>query len=1016
MKSQEPTPVLDHFSDQVRARPSAVAVTHGDHRMSYAELDQRANQLARHLQAHGARRGSVVMIHLDRSVDLIVSLLATWKAGATYLPVDPGQPDHRVATFVKETGCALVITSAVDRFTDLPVQALTADAVRSSAYSAEAVPVVAGGVDCAYIVYTSGSSGSPKGVKVCHASLGYLVDEVNKRYRIAPDDRVLQFAATSFDTSIEQILVTLLNGATLVLPDYAWAPSELSRCLIEHAVTVMDLTPTFWRAFLAELSRSPVELPVRLTIVGGSAMHVQDCRTALRLMPRSRLVNAYGLTETTITSCTMEITSDTLPQHGPAPVGRPLDGTDVHVLDDDLRPVGPGRSGEIYLGGPGVATGYVTEQVSRRTGFVPGLVLDNGSVPVREPMYRTGDFGTWTPDGDLVVLGRVDRQLKVRGFRVEPAEIEIVLATHESIDDVVVKAYDHNGEPRIAAYYTVTGHQTPRPPSAELRVFLADHLPDFMIPSVFVQIDEMPVTVNGKADLDVLPDPSRTPHRSASSPEAGGTGPASDLVARAVAALWCQVLDVSKVVPDDNFFDRGGNSILAAELLAKVRATLGVVITQVRPLIRLLLEDATLRSFAAAVESARAGTLTGASPTREDFEADATVRVPIQRSPSSRPSWQDPQHVFLTGATGFLGVYLLRELLQTTNATIHCLVRAAGPHQAMERIQANARHYFRDDLGQYLASGRIRALPGDLAETGLGLSTDEFDRLARTVDVIHHPGGLVNFIYPYSHMRPANVDGTREIIRMAGRHRRIPIHYISTMAVISGFGTAGVDHVTEHTPAAHVDRLSVGYVESKWVAEALLQNAVKEGLPVAIYRAADISGDCESGAWNTATEMCAMKKFIVDTGAAPIAELPMDYTPVDRYAAAVTHIASQKLPAGEVYHLTNPQKANVALLTERLRAHGHTIDEVPWNTWLEQIVEMAVEQPGHPMTPFAPLFIDRCSTGEMSVAEMYLEDTFPSFSRDNVDAALDGSGIEIPPVDARMIDRYIRYLTSIDFL
>ena len=186
-----------------------------------------------------------------------------------------------------------------------------------------------------------------------------------------------------------------------------------------------------------------------------------------------------------------------------------------------------------------------------------------------------------------------------------------------------------------------------------------------------------------------------------------------------------------------------------------------------------------------------------------------------------------------------------------------------------------------DDLAGHRAGGRIVAVVGDLGEPGLGLSEEDFDTLARTVDVIHHPGGRVNFIYPYSHMAPANVDGTREIIRMAARYRNIPVHYTSTMAVVAGFGTAGVRHVDEDTPLAHADHLSVGYVESKWVAEALLLAAAEQGLPVAIYRAADISGDQENGAWNTATEMCAMKKFVVDTGTAPIAELPLDYTPVD---------------------------------------------------------------------------------------------------------------------------------------
>ncbi|MCP3817858.1 amino acid adenylation domain-containing protein [Streptomyces sp. A3M-1-3] len=1014
------------FALRAAAQPDATAVEQGDRRISYAELDARADRLARRLQAHGVCRNAVVMVHLERSIDLIVSLLATWKAGAAYLPVEPGVPDQRVLTLLEEAGCAAVVTGPEGRRrfagrtrpagAAAPAQALPVlDPAADSGPSAEipaGPPRTAVELsDSAYLIYTSGSTGAPKGVRVDHASLGYLCAEINERYGVGPADRVLQFAAITFDTAIEQILVALLNGATLVLPDRVWAPSELAGELTVRRVTVMDLTPSYWRAFLSELAHTPAEVPVRLTIVGGSAVHAEDCRTALRLMPASRLVNAYGLTETTITSCTMEITEQLLPEQGAAPVGVPLPGTTVHVLDEDMQPVPAGRHGEIYIAGRGVARGYLSKGADHAR-FLP----DPDTARTGARMYRTGDLGGWTPDGNLEITGRVDRQIKVRGFRVEPAEIETALAAHDLIADVAVKPYPHRGELQIAAYYTAAPGETDPLGTADLRAFAAGRLPAYMVPSAFVRLAEMPVKTNGKVDLAVLPAPEHVP-ASASPAPTGEPEQAAGMVERVVARLWRQVLDVESIEPYDNFFDLGGSSILAAQLLAKVRTSLGILITEVRPLIRLLLEDSTLRGFAKAVESARAGALSSEDAKRVDFAAEAALGdVLIRRTPVEQASWQQPAHIFLTGATGFLGIYLLRELLATTDATVHCLVRADGAGHAMERIQANAVHYFKDDLAEYRESGRISAVPGDLAEPQLGLAEAEFDRLAGLVDVIHHPGGLVNFIYPYSHMRPANVEGTREIIRMAARYRNAPVHYTSTMAVISGFGTAGVRHVTEETPAAHADHLSVGYVESKWVAEELLRNAAKEGLPVAIYRAADISGDRATGAWNTATEMCAMKKFIVDTGTSPIAELPLDYTPVDCFASVVVHIAARSLPKGEVYHLTNPGKVNVAVLTERLRAHGHTIRDVPWNEWLDRVVETAVEQPGHPMTPFAPLFIDRCSTGTMSVAEMYLETTFPVFTRDNVDAALQGSGIEIPPVDAEMLDRYIRYLTDIDFL
>ena len=998
MKNRRQSCVHELFTARAAARGDHAAVVHGDARISFAELERRANGLANYLAGQGVGQDSVVMVHLERSIDTIVSLLAIWKAGAVYLPVEPTAPDSRIATFVKETGCATVLTHERDlaRFANLPVSAVTTAA--GAGFPATAPETRVAATDPAYVIYTSGSTGVPKGVLVEHHSLSYVVDELLGRYGITPDDNVLQFASVSFDTSIEQITVALLGGATLVLPDHAWAPSELADRLRAHEVTVMDLTPAYWRQFLSSVASGAGELPVRLVIVGGEAVNAEDCRTALELMPGVRLVNAYGLTETTITSCIMDLTGDVLPARGAAPVGRPLPGTVIHVLDEHGVPVGPGERGEIYIGGRGVARGYLSEDGRGR------FQLDPYSPDPGARRYRTGDLGTWTEAGHLEVLGRIDRQLKVRGFRVEPGEIEATLAGHPGIANVAVTAYEQNGQRRLAAYYT--GEKSL--PVKELREYVGRYLPDYMVPSSFVALPELPLKTNGKVDLTALP----TPEVSAESKE---DDKPVDLFERAVARVWRQVLKVDRIHPDDNFFDKGGNSILAAELMAKVRGSLGVMITQVRPLIRLLLQDATLASFAQAVREARAGTLAGDDTrARVDFAAECELGVEIPRESRDQAQWADPKNVLLTGATGFLGVYLLRELLATTDATVHCMVRAKDQAEASQRLRSVAMRYFHDDLSSY--GDRIVPVPGDLAKPRVGLSEEDFDRLARTVDVIHHPGGMVNFIYPYAHMRAANVEGTREIIRLAARHRNIPIHYTSTTAVLAGFGTAGVRHVDEDTPLDHADHLSVGYVESKWVAEQLLTRAAEAGLPVAIYRAADISGDRVHGAWNLSTEMCAMMKFVVDTGMAPVAELPLDYTPVDVFAASVAHIAANSLPRGDVYHLTNAGKVNISALVDRLRVHGHEIREVSWTDWIDEMVRIAIEQPDHPMTPFAPLFIDRCATGVMSVAEMYLDDTFPVFSRTNVENALRDSGIEIPPVDAEMLDRYIRYLTGIDFL
>jgi thioester reductase-like protein len=274
----------------------------------------------------------------------------------------------------------------------------------------------------------------------------------------------------------------------------------------------------------------------------------------------------------------------------------------------------------------------------------------------------------------------------------------------------------------------------------------------------------------------------------------------------------------------------------------------------------------------------------------------------------------------------------------------------------------------------------------------------------------------VNFIYPYHDLRAANVTGTRELIRMAALFRGIPVHFVSTTAVLAGFGAAGVRRVTEDTPLAHADRLRVGYIETKFVAEELLRKAAQAGLPVAIYRPLDIVGGYHAGAWNTAAEMCALVRFITDTGLAPDIDLPLDFIPADITAAAIRHISTHAEASGQTYHLASPQYALLGTLVARLRAHGYPVEEVPYATWVDELLRHAAHHPAHPMTPFVPLFVDRDPTSELTVAQMYFEHVFPAYTRTHTEEALRGSGIAFPPVDAELLDLNIDRLVAMGYL
>jgi thioester reductase-like protein len=482
-----------------------------------------------------------------------------------------------------------------------------------------------------------------------------------------------------------------------------------------------------------------------------------------------------------------------------------------------------------------------------------------------------------------------------------------------------------------------------------------------------------------------------------------------------LSALWGRLLGRDHVGLDDDFFALGGNSLLAAEMLAYTRSIFGISADSVRPLTRCLLRDPTLRGFSAATADARAGRLAADGDQAEiDFtsETQLDVKVRLDAAPSyPRPDWRGPREVLLTGATGFLGAHLLSELLATTEARVHCLVRARDDGAALSRIRQAAERY---ELPPRHAD-RVVPLAGDLAEPRFGLSDHAFRDLAAHIDVIYHAGALVNFIYPYQELRAANVAGTREVIRLAGRYRGIPVHYVSTTAVLAGLGVAGTREVTEETPLADPELLRMGYVETKYVAEELLRAASREGLPVAIYRPLDIVGSVHTGAWSTATEMAALIRFIADTGLAPDIDLPLDFVAADVCAAAIRHISVTEGARGRTYHLASPENAPLSVLAARLRDRGYLITQLPYGDWVTELARQAARDPSHPMAAFLPLFVDR-GPGGLTVAEMYLKHIFPAYTRTNTERALRGSGIAFAPVDGQLLDSNIDRLIQTGYL
>ncbi len=576
--------VPELFAAQVRRAPDAIAVRHGDEVLTYAELDARATRLAAVLRA-AAAEPLCVGVCLERSVDLIVALLATLHAGGHYLPLDPGYPADRLAYMLADAGAAVLVTTSElsGRVPDWRGSTLTLDGDRPGTSTVDSAgPVDVGPEDLAYVMYTSGSTGRPKGIRVPQRGIVRLVHE-NDYVSIAAGDRVAHASSVSFDAATFEIWGALLNGAELVIlpQDTVIEPPALAAALREHGITVLWMTSSLFNHTVREVPDAVA--PVGTVLVGGEALDVATVRAVLADGAPGRLLNGYGPTENTTFSTTHPITPPA-PGAVSVPIGRPISGTRCYVLDESLGLVPAGVPGELCVAGHGLALGYVGLPELTRDRFVPDPFGTPG-----ERLYRTGDVVRWRADGVLEYLGRRDDQVKLRGYRIELGEIEAQVSAHPAVRSAVVLVHQGADGPLLVAYVLPDGELS----VPELQSSLAARVPAFMIPGAFVVLDEFPLTANGKVDRARLPEPR------ARTATAGYVAPRTELEA-SVAAAWAAVLGVERVGVTDNFFHVGGNSLRATRVVSRLRAELGIRLT-----VRKLFDNPTVEAFASALQQIR---------------------------------------------------------------------------------------------------------------------------------------------------------------------------------------------------------------------------------------------------------------------------------------------------------------------------------------------------------------------------------------------------------------------------
>ncbi|GAA0907528.1 non-ribosomal peptide synthetase [Virgisporangium aurantiacum] len=559
--------VPEIIATRAAKHPDRAAVMLDGTTLTYRQLDRDANRLAHRLRTLGVGAETVVAVCLDRSLDSAVSLLAILKAGGIYLPLDPNYPVDRLRTVLADSATRVVVTRGrlVARIPPGDAAVVQVDDAATAQFPDHDPAVGIKADQLAYIIYTSGSSGMPKGVGVSHRSLTDRLFDICEQYELTPADRMLQFAAHSFDGSIKQTLAPLVVGATVVLRgEQMWDAADFPSIMAETGVTVANIPPSFFHQ-VAELPAGAWSAgagnALRLIIPGGDALSSRSVRRWFAAAPTGvRFLNAYGPTETTINSTHYEVTSSGHADvaTGTMPIGRPSPYDVCYVVDRWLRPVPVGVPGELYIGGIGVARGYINRPDLTAHRFIADPFTTNGT-----RLYRTGDRVRWRSDGNLEYLGRLDNQLKIRGYRIEPAEIEAALTDHPTITAAIVTARpDPHGHPRLTAWITTSTTTD----ITQLRQHLTNRLPAHMIPAVYIPVPALPLTSTGKVDRRALPDPATN----RALPETTFVPPRTD-AERILADIWGQLLGVERIGANDNFFDLGGDSIVSIQVIARAR-------------------------------------------------------------------------------------------------------------------------------------------------------------------------------------------------------------------------------------------------------------------------------------------------------------------------------------------------------------------------------------------------------------------------------------------------------------
>jgi amino acid adenylation domain-containing protein/thioester reductase-like protein len=932
--------LTDMVEDQAGKNPDLPAIAFHDQIISYRQMDGLSNHLAHRLLQYGVLPDSLVVVSLERSPEMIIAVLAVLKAGGAYVPVDPDYPEDRIEYMLEDSRTKVVITTTEisKRLPQSEAEHICLDLSRMTE-QAEPPAITRNPGNLAYMIYTSGSTGRPKGVCCAHTGVINLCDDFSKRAPVTAGMAHSFWTSLSFDVSVYEIFTPLLSGGCLHIVPQETRGDGAAFCkwLAGKKINNSYIPPFMLPDFDLWLQEHPEESSLVRMLVGVEPIEEELLASFMRHIPGLQIINGYGPTEATICSTLYSVDKNSSGT-GRTPIGQAVQNSDLYVLNHSMQPVPVNIPGELYIGGTGLARGYWQRDDLTGQAFISSPFFMEGGSP---RLYRTGDLVRRREDGNLEFIGRIDHQVKVRGFRIELGEIETCISQSGLVrDNVVTARKDGSGSRRLIAYVATGNTDNDRKISEQLQLILAEKLPSFMVPSMIIELEKLPLTPSGKLDRKGLPEPARPA-------EINYTAPESPLELELVA-IWEKLLDVTGIGINDNFFDLGGHSLLTVRLLSRINKQLQHEIPMDH-----FFKNPTVSGIVLLIEAQQTGhEIIEPADTVIDLQQEAVLSEEIKGSARINISPEDAENIFITGATGFVGAFLLKELLLQTSAKIHCLVRAKDPEEGKTRIRKGLQFY---KLWDPLEEQRIIPVTGDLAAKKLGIEAAILKQLEDKIDLIYHNGAFVHHMLPYSKLKTANVGGTHEVLKLACSKKLKPVHFISTLNIFSS--SVGKETCTETTGIDREQHFeSQGYAASKWVSEKLVSMAGERGLPVNIYRLGLVTGDSRTGACNGDDHLDLFIRSCIRMGCFPAGMPPAHIVPVDILAGAIVHLSKQKNREGTNYHLFNPEPVPSDRILGTYRKNNKGLQKIDAEKWFAQVEETMETAEPLPLVPYLPMY------------------------------------------------------------